>query len=130
VVQTIDRKIHNNRAPYWAFVLIILCCIGLLTNWVNLGTFWKGYALDMVGPAWSYILFRGLFTSRTENRWTRFFTPGRTLIVILIICFGIELTQYFELYDATYDPWDFLAYTIILVPIFVVDLLQNQKSRR
>lgn len=112
---------HNKQAPYWAALLVVLLLTGLSTIWFNLGAFWKGYVLDMVGPAWNYILFRGLFTSYADNRWTRFFTPLRTFIIFLAVCLGIELFQYFKVYDGTYDSWDFVAYAGLLVPVFMVD---------
>lgn len=60
-------KIHDKYAPYWAITLIILLGTGLSTIWFDLGTFWKGYVLDMVGPSWAYILFRGLYTAKADN---------------------------------------------------------------
>jgi len=95
---------------------------------IDLGPFWRGYVLDMTGPAWNYILFRGLFTYRADNAWTRFFTPRRTLLIFLFVCAGIEAAQYFRLYEATYDPWDFLAYISILVPVFLLDLRQSRRE--
>ena len=117
---TLDAK-HNKNAPYWAVALLFLCIIGLSTIWIDFGRFWKGYLLDIAGPAWNYILFRGLFTYKTNNSWTRFFTPNRTLVIFLIVCFGIETLQYFKIYDSTFDPWDFLAYISVLVPLFLID---------
>jgi hypothetical protein len=38
------------------------------------------------------------------------------------VCAGIEVAQYFNLYEATYDPWDFLAYVVILIPLFLIDV--------
>jgi len=119
---------HNKLAPYWAAGLIILCGTGLATIWIDLGAFWKGYVLDMTGPAWNYILFRGLFTSYADNEWTRFFTPRKTLFIFLLVCGGIEGAQYFNLYQSTYDPWDFLSYVSILVPVFILDMA-SQKYR-
>ena len=116
---------HDDFAPYWAFGLVVLCGTGLATIWIDLGTFWKGYVLDMTGPAWNYILFRGLFTSQKENAWTRFFTPKKTLFIFLSVCFCIEGAQYLKLYDSTYDPWDLLAYVSILIPLFILDLTQK-----
>jgi len=75
----------------------------------------------MTGPAWSYILFRGRYTTKAENAWTRFFTPVRTVVILVLICFGIETAQYLQFYDATFDPWDFLAYISILLPLFILD---------
>ena len=116
-----NKRRHDRLAPYWAAGLVILGGTGLATNWIDLGAFWKGYVLDMTGPAWNYILFRGLFTSYRENTWTRFFTPKRTLFIFLSVCAGIEGAQYLNLYEATYDPWDFLAYVVILIPLFLID---------
>jgi len=121
-----DKKTrHDILAPFWAITLVILCGTGISTNWIDFGNFWKGYLLDMTGPAWNYILFRGLFTSYKQNAWTKFFTPSRTLIIFLIVSFGIETAQYFELYDSTFDPWDYLAYVSILIPLFLVDISLN-----
>jgi len=116
-------SIHNKQAPYWAAGLALLCGIGLATIWVDGPAFWKGYVLDMTGPAWNYILFRGRFTSQADNQWTRFFTPVRTVTIFIAVCFGIESAQYFHLYDATFDPWDFLAYISFLLPLFILDFL-------
>jgi len=118
-------EIHNKYAPYWAITLFIFWTVGISTIWIDLGNFWKGYVLDMVGPAWNYILFRGLFTSKTDNAWTRFFTPKRTFIIFLIVCITIETAQYFNLYNAVFDIWDFLAYISILLPLFLIDLKQR-----
>ena len=115
---------HDSLAPYWATALVVLGGTGLATVWIDLGDFWKGYVLDITGPAWNYILFRGLFTSYTENAWTRFFTPNKTLFIFLTVCFGIEGAQYFNLYEASYDPWDFLSYVSILIPLFLLDSYQ------
>jgi len=122
------KRIHDKFAPYWAFGLTILGICGLSTIWIDLGSFWTGYVLDMTGPAWNYILFRGLFTGYTENTWTRFFTPIKTLLIFLLVCIGIEGAQYFNLYNSTYDPYDFLAYISILIPLFLIDSYQLKHS--
>jgi hypothetical protein len=122
LIQTLDKKKrHNTLAPFWAIALVILGGVGLATIWLDLGDFWKGYVLDMTGPSWNYILFRGLYTSYSENKWTRFFTPNKTIIIFLIVCFGIEGAQYLNLYKSTFDPWDFVAYISILIPLFLLD---------
>jgi len=124
------KAIHDNYAPYWAVVLLIFFTVGLSTIWTDLGGFWKGYVLDMVGPAWNYILFRGLYTAKANNIWTRFFTSKRTLIIFLTVCFTIETLQYFKIYDSTFDLWDLLAYCSILIPIFVIDLRLTKQSEK
>jgi hypothetical protein len=120
-VHSLKKSRHDDLAPFWALGLFIFGGTGLATIWIDLGTFWKGYVLDMTGPAWNYILFRGLYTSFSENAWTRFFTPKKTLFIFLSVCIGIELTQYFNLYESTYDSWGFLAYGSILIPLFLLD---------
>ena len=113
---------HNKNAPYWAVTLFLLCGTGIATVWIDLGDFWKGYVLDMTGPAWNYILFRGLFTAKADNVWTRFFTPVKTVSIFLFVCLTIESLQYFKIYDSTYDPLDFLAYISLLIPVFIIDI--------
>lgn len=124
------QRIHNKFAPYWAIGLLVFGGTGIATVFIYLGDFWQGFVLDMTGPAWNYILFRGLFTSYAENSWTRFFTPKRTLSIFLAVCFAIEGAQYLNLYDATFDPWDLLAYVSILVPIFLLDSYQLSYGSR
>ena len=91
------------------------------TIWINLGEFYSGYVLDMTGPAWNYILFRGLYNKYSQNVWLCFFSPIRTIIIFILVCYAIEITQYLKLYNSTYDPFDFIAYISILVSIFIID---------
>ena len=92
--------LHNKRAPYWAAVMLLSAFAGISTVYVDWGSFWNGYMLDAGGPAWNYILFRGLFTYKVENAWARFFTPVRTVMIFSMVCISIELLQYFEVYSA------------------------------
>jgi len=121
VRDTADKNGHNRAAPFWAADLFLLCGTGIATIFLDLGGFWRGYVLDMTGPAWNYILFRGRFARRADNVWTRFFTPGRTAVIFLLVCAGVEGAQYLELYDATFDPFDFAAYVSILLPLYLLD---------
>jgi len=124
--QELLKKRHNKYAPLWAAAVVVLCGTGLATIWIDLGAFWKGYVLDITGPAWNYILFRWRFTEWADNAWTRFFTPLRTYFIFILVCFGIETMQYFKIYDSTFDPWDLLAYLSILTPLFILDSIQNR----
>ncbi len=121
--------LHNKFAPYWATAMLVFWVVGISTIWLDLGGFWKGYVLDMVGPAWNYILFRGLFTYKTNNTWTRFFTSTRTVAIFITVCIVIETSQYLKLYEATFDLLDFLAYGSILIPLFLIDFKLNEKSK-
>lgn len=113
---------HDAHAPYWAAALALFLMAGLISTWLDLGKFLNGYLLDIVGPAWCYILFRGLFTSYRSNGWTRFFTPVKTFMILFGVCLLIETLQYFELYDSTFDPWDIVAYGSLLIPLFLLDM--------
>jgi len=123
------NDLHNRRAPYWAAALFLLGITGVATIWIDLGPSWGAYVLDITGPAWNYILFRGLFTEFKSNRWTRFFTPTTTVLIFIVVCFGIEGAQYLDLYESTYDPWDLLAYLSLLLPLYSIDLFFYSTSR-
>ena len=114
--QTLRRKIHNKYAPFWAVVMFLTCLCGILTIYIDLGAFWKGYVLDICGPAWNYILLRGLFTRYKENLWTKFFTPLKTFLIIVTLCFFIEFLQYLKIYDSVFDPLDLAAYLLLIMP--------------
>lgn len=116
---------HNQTAPFFAVGLFVFLLTGLSTVWFDFGSFWQSYLLDMVGPAWSYILFRGLFTTRADNIWFRFFTPLKTFLLFLFFCFGVELLQFFQVYPSTFDPFDFLAYLSLLFPLFLFDFIRE-----
>lgn len=118
--------IHNRYAPFWAAATVVLCLTGLSTSWIDLGAFWKSYVLDITGPAWNYILFRGLFTEWRENSWTRFFTPVRTYTIFILVCFGIETAQGLGWYDSTFDPLDYPAYLSLLTILFMLDFRQSR----
>jgi len=115
------KERHDRVAPYWAAGLILLCLTGLLSTSLGSGPFLTGYALDATGPAWNYILFRRLFTEYVDNSWTRFFTPARTFVIFVVVSFSIEAAQFFELYEATFDPWDLVAYVSLLLPLYLTD---------
>ena len=121
-------KQHNRRAPYWAILMILLVIIGVSTTWISLGGIWNGYVLDIAGPAWNYILFRNLSGTYRDNRWTRFFTPIRTLLIFVGVLYFIEFMQFLNVYESTYDPWDFVAYISLMAPIFIIDYYFTQHS--
>ena len=68
MVKEIIKNRHNQLAPYWALALFLFLITGLSTINFELGSFWNGYVLDMVGPAWNYILFRRLFIAKADKR--------------------------------------------------------------
>lgn len=120
----LESPMDEDGAPgyrWWKAALIVLGTIALSTGLVRAGGFWSSYVLDIVGPAWGYILLRGLFSRRQPAMLSRRLTPGRTLLLVLGICALVEIAQYLELYDARYDPYDFLAYASLTVPVYVLD---------
>ena len=123
------RQLHDRNAPYWAAALIVSGTLGVLPGWIQMGEFWSSYGLDIFGPVWNYILFRQLYTAYRNSRWRQFFNPWRTLIIFIVICYLIEGAQYLEWYDATFDPWDLLAYVVLLIPVFMIDLFFYNRGR-
>ncbi len=121
------QQIHNKRAPYWAAAMLLFCVLGVSTTYVKGGSFWHGYVLDIMGPAWNYILFRGLGSRYKLNMWRVLFTPKRVFRFFLLVCLSIEMAQYFELYPSTFDPFDLFAYVALLIPLYVLDLRQQRR---
>ncbi len=70
-----DVRFEEHR--WWAAVLLVLGSVGLATCFLPAPGFRSSYVLDIVGPAWNYILLRGLFTNK-PTPWSRFFTPNVT----------------------------------------------------
>lgn len=112
---------HNRVAPWWAALFVLCLGTGLSSLLFKSNFFLNSYGLDVTGPAWSYILFRGLAYQYTETFWTRFFTPVKTFGIFVFFTFAVESAQYFELYESTFDPWDFIAYLTLLGPMFLID---------
>lgn len=116
---------------FWKTALILLGSLSLLTVFIRISGFWSSYILDMAGPAWIYILLRGQYTSKSSFPFFGQLTPAPIFFLCLGICFTIETSQYFSLYDAYFDPYDYLAYASIITPIFLIDkLLQKKNVRR
>jgi hypothetical protein len=93
--------------------------------------FWSSYVLDITGPAWSYILLRQLYEPRRESELlARVFTPTTTALTVVGICFLVEIGQFMGLYDATPDPWDFVAYASGVTVFYAVDLWSNRRLSR
>jgi len=120
----------NHEYRCWAVALVVLGTVGLSTGLVPARGFWSSYVLDVVGPAWNYILLRGLF-SKTQPAMLSRLTPEGTLLLIVAVCGVIEAAQYFRLYEAHYDPYDFLAYVSLLLPCYAIDrwALNRQSGR-
>ena len=51
--------------------------------------FWSSYLLDIVGPAWIYILMRGLVSRTQPAMLGRFLNPEAALVISVGACFLI-----------------------------------------
>ena len=102
-------------------VLIALGTIGLLSGLIKKPGFWSSHLLDIVGPAWIYILVRCQYSSKTSKFMSLRFSPEKALLSIFSVCALIETGQYFKIYDAHFYPYDYLAYASLLLPIYLID---------
>ena len=104
----------------WKIIIVVLGVIGLSTCLIRTPGFWTSYVLDIVGPAWNYVLLRGQYSS-SRSFLSLKLTPETAALLILVICFLIETSQYYELYNAHFDPYDYIAYISALLPCYVID---------
>jgi len=105
----------------WKIAIMLFGTIALLSGLVKDPGFWSSYVLDIVGPAWNYILLRGLYTSNKSTFMSLKFTPETAAFIIFGTCVLVKTTQYFKLYNAHFDPYDYLAYGSLLLPCYLLD---------
>jgi len=124
------NNVNSNEKYFWKISIILLCLIGLTSGLVKSSGFWTSYVLDITGPAWCYILIRGQYKSADSTFLSIRFSPELAAIIITGVCIIIETSQYFDLYDAYFDPYDYLAYVSGVLPLFIIDkwLLINKKK--
>ena len=106
---------------FWKFAVIVLGSFVLATCLIIVPGFWSSYVLDIAGPAMGYILLRVQYTSKQSTFLSFKFTPESAMLLILGICFAVETSQYFKLYNAHFDPFDYVAYVSLLLPCFLID---------
>lgn len=123
-----NKEISNNQnivltkeTVFWKISIILLGSIGLSTGLFKLSEFWTSYVLDIVGPAWIYILIRGQYQSKNATFLSLKFSPELAFALIAGICFIIEIMQFFNLYNSTFDPYDFLSYFSGIFIIYLID---------
>lgn len=112
---------HYSDYLYWKAAIIILGAIALATCVVQSPGFWSSYVLDIVGPAWIYILVRGQFSRVKPAMFSEYLSPEAALLIMIAACYFIEAAQYFQLYEAHYDPLDLIAYVSLVTPCYVID---------
>lgn len=123
------RMIKSKTVRIWKVVLIVLGIVSLSSGLVKTPGFWSSYLLDIAGPAWGYVLLRTQYIAGDSGFLSIRFSPEMALMIILIICFLIETAQYFEIYDAHFDPYDYLAYISVLLPVYLIDKLVKFSER-
>jgi len=106
---------------FWKILLIILGLTALSTGLLKSTGFLTSYMLDIVGPAWIYILIRVQYKSDGSTFLTFQFSPEKALLLVTGICYIIETSQYFQLYAAHFDPYDYLAYISGVLPVYLID---------
>ena len=106
---------------FWKITLVLSGSTVLATCLIRVPGFWSSYVLDMAGPAMGYILLRVQYTSKESTFLSFKFTPESAALIIFGICFAVETSQYFKLYEAHFDRFDYVAYISLLVPCFLID---------
>jgi hypothetical protein len=96
--------------------------------------FATNHLADLVGPAWLYIVFRGLAEPQKRNRLGRFIgaTPERAAIILCVGSAATEITQIYwpsGLFAGRFDPLDIVAFAIGLFPLYLVDKKLQASSR-
>jgi hypothetical protein len=107
----------------WKVMVILLGIISLSSGLLKTPGFWSSYLLDIAGPAWGYVLLRAQYKAGNSRFLSIRFSPEGALLTIMVICFSIETAQYFELYNAYFDPYDYLAYISGVLPVYFFDRL-------
>ncbi|KAA3615791.1 MAG: hypothetical protein D8M58_16515 [Calditrichaeota bacterium] len=114
---------------FWKISLISLASIGLSTGGFRIGGFWSSYMLDITGPAWGYILIRSQYKSKDATFLSFRLSQEHSALLIIVTCFIVETSQYLELYDSYFDPYDYLAYISAVIPLFIIDKMISAKIR-
>jgi hypothetical protein len=109
----------------WKAVVIILGIISLSSGLLKTPGFWSSYLLDITGPAWGYVLLRAQYKTGDSGFLFVRFSPEGALLTIVTICFAVETAQYFELYKAYFDPYDYLAYISGITIVYLFDRLMD-----
>ena len=96
--------------------------------------FATNHLADLVGPAWLYIVFRGLAEPEKRNRLGRFIgaTPERAAIILFAGSSATEIAQIYwpsGLFAGRFDPLDIVAFAIGLFPLYLVDTRLQASSR-
>jgi len=114
----------------WRLVSWVLFGAFLVAAVLNMTETPAGFATnhlaDVVGPAWLYIVFRGLAEPEKRTRLGRFLgaTPERAATILFLGSSATEITQIYwpsGIFAGRFDPLDIAAFAIGLLPLYLVD---------
>ncbi|HSJ31511.1 MAG TPA: hypothetical protein VK933_08760, partial [Longimicrobiales bacterium] len=96
--------------------------------------FATNHLADLVGPAWLYIVFRGLAEPEKRSRLGRALgaTPERAAMILFI---GSSVTEIAQIYWPTgvfagrFDPLDIVAFAIGILPLYAADKVLSSTVR-
>jgi len=130
-----EYQMDNNNSRvilFWKITVILLGSTVLATCMIRIPGFWSSYVLDMAGPAMGYIILRVQYTSKESTFLSFKFTPELAALLIFGICFLIETSQFFRIYESHFDPFDYIAYVTLLFPCFLIDkwLVKGKVKRK
>lgn len=115
------HMVNSNKILFWKISVIVLGLISLSTGVLHFSDFWTSYVLDITGPAMGYILLRVQYSSKKSTFLSFKFSPDQAAILIIGICILVETSQYLNLYDAHFDPFDYLAYCSGVLFFYIID---------
>lgn len=122
----------------WRLLSSVLFGAFLVAAVLNMTETAAGFATnhlaDVVGPAWLYVVFRGLAEPEKRNRLGRFLgaTPERAATILLVGSCATEITQIYwpsGLFAGRFDRLDLAAFAIGLLPLYLVDKKLQAASR-
>ena len=111
----------RNQAQFWKVLVILLGIVSLSSGLVKSPGFWSSYLLDIVGPAWGYVLIRAQYKGGSQRFINIRFSAEGAFLLVIGISFGIETLQYFEVYPSTFDPYDLLSYFSGALVVYIMD---------
>lgn len=126
------------RRAMWRLLSWILFGAFLVAAVLNMTETAAGFATnhlaDLVGPAWLYIVFRGLAEPEKRNRLGRTLgaTPERAATILFIGSSVTEIAQIYwptGVFAGTFDPLDIVAFAIGILPLYLADKVLSSAAR-
>jgi len=114
----------------WRLLSRVLFGAFLITAALNMTGTAAGFATDhladLVGPAWLYVVFRGLAEPAKGSRLRQLLgaSPERAAIVLFAGSTATEITQIFwpsGVFAGRFDPLDISAFALGILPLYLID---------